>query len=242
MLPDSLADLPDSLADDDADDLDRPYRVYIVQVEDPGIIDELSADLLDAVPDSADAGVEIVALDDELSPYQGAALDESLLLWAAEMEPEFVVAQVFDFADPITGPGFAPDHPLIDDPAERSLLLDYLRGGHPVLTTTETMTDILDPQAGDVVPTSFRTDGEWIWTETVQYYLDRHGLAPDARLSEHIATQLEWGQLLPDTDKGTAIRAAHFLLHPPSAAAPAAVWFPGNHAADDAADEAADRM
>jgi hypothetical protein len=217
---------------DDPDSPDRPYRVYIVQVDDPGVIDELSAHLLGAVPDSAGAGVEIIILADEPFPYQGAALDESLLLWAPEMEPEFEVARVFDFADPVAGPGFAPDHPVIDDPVERGQLLTYLRGGHPVLTTTATMTDILDPQAGDVVPTTFRTDGEWIWTDTVQYYLDHHRLAPDARLTAHIESQLDWGQLLPDTDQETAIRAAEFLMHPPPPEAPTAVWFPGNGAAD----------
>jgi hypothetical protein len=176
--------------------------------------------------------VEIISLDAEPFPYQAAALEESLLLWAAQMEPEFEVARVFDFADPGTGLGFAPDHPVIDDLDERGKLLGYLRSGHPVLTTTATMTDIVDPQAGDVVPTSFRTDGEWIWTDTVQYYLDHHGLAPDAYLTAHIAAQRDRGQLLPDTDQETAIRAAEFLLHPPPSPTPAAVWFPGNGAAD----------
>jgi hypothetical protein len=224
----------DPAAAADPDDPDREYRVYIVQVDDPGRIHELSAHLLGVIPDSADVGVEIITLEDEPFPYQGAALDESLLVWAADMElePEFEVARVFDFADPVTGPGFAPDHPVIDDPGERDRLLTYLRGGYPVLTTTAAMTDILDPQAGDVVPTSFRTDGEWIWTDSVQYYLDRHGLAPDARLTEHIGAQFDWGQLLPDADQETAIRAAEFLMHPPAQEAETAVWFPGDEAAD----------
>ncbi len=196
------------------------------------MIQELSAGLLGVVPDPAGTGVEIITVDGELFPYQGAALEESLLLWAAEMEPEFEVARVFDFADPVTGPGFAPDHPVVDDLDERGKLLDYLRGGHPVLTTTATMNDILDPQAGDVVPTSFRTDGEWIWTDTVQYYLHHHGLAPDADLTAHIAAQRDRGQLLPDTDQETAIRAADFLLHPPPSRTATAVWFPRDGAAD----------
>jgi hypothetical protein len=215
-----------------ADDPDGPHRVYIIQVEDPAMIHELSADLLDAVPDSAGAGVEIITLGDELFPYQRAALNESLLLWAAITEPEFVVARVFDFADPVTGPGFAPDHPVIDDPAERGPLLTYLYGGHPVLTTTATLDDIVDPQSGAEVPTSFRTDGEWIWTDSVQYYLDHYGLAPDAELTAHIRAQIDCGQLLPGTDQETAIRAADFLLNPPSPEAPEAVWFPGDGAAD----------
>jgi hypothetical protein len=231
----AAAEAEDEDEDEDSAGLtddDPPHRVYIIQVEDPGMIQELSADLLDAVPDSADAGVEIITLGEEPFPYQRAALAESLLLWATVAEPEFVVARVFDFADPDTGPGFAPDHPVIDDPVERGRLLTYLRGGHPVLTTTATLDDIVDPQSGAEVPTSFRTDGEWIWTDTVQYYLDHHGLAPEARLAAHIGAQLDRGQLLPDTDRETAIRAADFLLQPPSPQAPTPVWFPGDDAAD----------
>jgi hypothetical protein len=40
----------------------------------------------------------------------GATVTESEL----ETEPEFKLAKVFDFADPVSGPGFAPDHAVID--------------------------------------------------------------------------------------------------------------------------------
>jgi hypothetical protein len=59
-----------------------PYRVYVIEVEHPGMILGISADLLRAVPDSADAGVEIIPLSDKPFPYQDEALAESLLLWA----------------------------------------------------------------------------------------------------------------------------------------------------------------
>jgi hypothetical protein len=214
------------------EDLVRPHRVYIVQVEDPGLVRGLAADLLGAVPDTAGAGIEIITLGTEPPPYQRAALAQSLLLWATVTEAEFVIARVFDFADPVTGPGFAPGHPMVDDPVERDQLLAYLRGGYPVLTTTTGMTDVLDQEAGAVVPTSFRTDGEWIWTDTVEYYLNRHGLAPDAELTAHIELELGRGHLVPGTDEQTAMRAADFLLHPPATQTRTAVWFPGNDAAD----------
>jgi hypothetical protein len=147
---------------------------------------------------------------------------------AAETAPEFELAAAFDFADPVTGPGFAPGHPVIDDIGDRERVLGYLRGGTPVLTTTAGMPDILDPAAGPVVPTSFRTDGAWIWTDTVAYYLSRHGLAPDARLAAHIDAMCARGQAVPGTDPGTAARAADFLLRPqPDEADEAEVWFPG---------------
>jgi hypothetical protein len=208
-----------------------PYRVYIIQVEDAGLIEWLVAGLLAAVPDSAQAGIEVITLGAEPPPYQRAALAGSLLLWATATEPEFEIARAFDFADPAAGPGFLPGHHVLGDSAERDRLLAYLRGGHPVLTTTARMSDVLDPAAGSVVPASFRTDGEWIWTDAVGYYLSRHGLVPDERLLAHIQARLDNGHSVPGTDLETATRAADFLLHPPPAAARSAIWFPrGSHA------------
>jgi hypothetical protein len=146
---------------------------------------------------------------------------------AGMREPEFWVARVFDFADPVTGPGFAPGHAVIGDLAERERLAVYLRGGYPVLMTTMRMNDVVDPAAGAAVPGSFRTDGEWIWTDTVEYYLSRHGLAPDAQLTAHIEARIACGQTVPDTDRDTAIRAADFMLHPPAGQARTSAWSPG---------------
>jgi hypothetical protein len=201
------------------------HRVYIVQVDDPAMIQGLAADLLDAVP-GATAGVEIITSDEEPPPYQQAALAQSRLVWASSDEPEFTVARIYDFAKPDTGPGFAPDHPVIEDAVERDQILGYLRGGYPALLTTATIGDILDPAAGSVVPTGVRTDGEWIWADTVTYYLDRYRLAPDTELTAHIRSQIAAGQTTPDTDRETAIAAANFMLHPPSEHRRTAVWFP----------------
>ncbi len=74
--------------------------------------------------------------------------DEHSSARAGEMNaaagPEFEVARVFDFADPVSGARFAPDHPVISDPAERDRLLEYLRGGATVLMSTTRMHDVLD--------------------------------------------------------------------------------------------------
>jgi hypothetical protein len=226
-------------AADHLDDPFEPYRVYIVQVDDPAMVDAIAADLLGAIPDPGSAGVEIISLGEEPPPYQKAALAESLLLWATVAGPEFAVARVFDFADPVSGPGFAPDHAIISDLAERDQLLTYLRGGHAVLTTTATMDDILDESVGAVVPTSFRTDGEWIWTDAVEYYLSQYGLVPDAELTKHIQHQVGLGHTVPDIDTDTAVEAADFLLKPPVTPDTTAVRFPDSRPADgDAADDA----
>src|SRR6202034_2854391 len=73
--------------------------------------------------------------------------------------PEFELARVFDFANLDGGPGFEPGHRVITDQAERGRLLGYLRGGAMVMTSTARMHDVLDPEQGEVVPMTFRTDG-----------------------------------------------------------------------------------
>jgi hypothetical protein len=80
---------------------DPPYRVYVIEVENPGMIPGLSADLLRAVRDPADAGVEIIPLSEEPFPYQDEALAESLRLWSRG-DPYLVVDR---FADLKNGSG-----------------------------------------------------------------------------------------------------------------------------------------
>jgi hypothetical protein len=36
---------------------------------------------------------------------------------------------------------------------------------------------------------SFRTDGRWIWTDAVAYYVREYGLAPEAKLLSHIRSR-----------------------------------------------------
>ncbi|MFC8448893.1 hypothetical protein [Kitasatospora sp. NPDC057223] len=129
---------------------------------------------------------------------------------------------MFDSVDPVTGPGFAPDHPLVEDGAELAALLAYLRAGAPVLMTPALMADVLDNSGAAGVPMNFRTDGEWIWTDTVTYYLERYALAPEAGLLAHLRARGVPGPL-PDAD--TVERAAAFILDPPEPSAP--VWQPG---------------
>ena len=81
--------------------------------------------------------------------------------------------------------------------------------------------------AGQVVPASFRTDGEWIWTDTVAYYLDQHGLAPDEELARHIDARWQAGDRDPETDYETAVQAANFLLYPPAEFARQPAWTAG---------------
>ncbi|GAA4553184.1 hypothetical protein [Amycolatopsis samaneae] len=136
---------------------------------------------------------------------------------------EFTLARVFDVVDPVTGPGFAPEHPRIEDPEELRALLAYLASGTPILVTPSLLDDVLDPDRTAVVPTNFVTDGSWIWTDTVTYYLENHGLAPDPDLLGHIRAQ---GAVAAPVAADVVGRAVGFVLEPP-AAGRSPVWSAG---------------
>lgn len=133
-----------------------------------------------------------------------------------QIVPAILVARVFDGLEPGTDePYFAPDHPIVHDAAERERLATYLRSGRPVLSTTAHEADRVDRLRGDVVPLSFRTDGAWIWTDAVTYYLEVHGLAPDPDLTAHIAASR---YLCRAVDDVTVRRALDELSGPPPGA------------------------
>lgn len=140
------------------------------------------------------------------------------------VEGGFRLAAVFDVVDPVTGPGFASDRPRLAQ-AEREALARYLNGGAAVLLTPMLMDDVLDPQRRGVVPMGFRTDGRWVWTDTVTYYLTEHGLAPEPELLAHLRAQGD--ALCPEPSPETLERAVAFVLTPPGEAAEP-VWTVGS--------------
>ncbi|MER6396563.1 hypothetical protein OG618_22740 [Kitasatospora sp. NBC_01246] len=133
---------------------------------------------------------------------------------------EFRLAAVFDMVDPVTGPGFS-DRAVVEDATERAALAGYLRAGAEVLMTPMLMDDIFDTSRQGAVPLNYRTDGEWIWTDTVTYYLEEYDIAPEPGLLAHLR---ERGDARPQPDAATLERAADFVLHPPQPAEPA--WRP----------------
>ncbi|MET8546688.1 hypothetical protein ABZW03_39650 [Kitasatospora sp. NPDC004799] len=128
----------------------------------------------------------------------------------------FRLAAVFDVVDPVTGPGFAPDRPRLAAGAEREAVARYLRAGAPVLLTPMLMDDVVDPGRRGVVPMGFRTDGRWIWTDTVTYYLDEYGLAPEPDLLAHVREQGDGPWEEPSAE--VLEQAVDFVLAPPEAA------------------------
>lgn len=80
------------------------------------------------------------------------------------------------------------------------------------------MDDVVDRERGAIVPTNFRTDGAWVWTDTVTYYLEQHHLAPDPDLLEHIRV----ADGPPARADSVALGRALEALTPPADARP--VW------------------
>jgi hypothetical protein len=118
------------------------------------------------------------------------------------------IGGVFDGVDPTSRrPIVAPDH-LRLDPAERDRVVGYLRSGVGVMITTALDTDQLDPSRGEVVPVSFRTDGVWVWSDEVAYYVETYGLAPEPELYRHIVAH---GYRSPAPDAAAVTRAHQAL-------------------------------
>ena len=151
---------------------------------------EITAEMQQAIGAAGETSpcVEVFAEGADLTPYHEAALAAAALVWSAAALPEIQLARAFDGADPDTGPFFAADHPRVDI-VERQRLLDYLRAGEVVLAGSGFMDDVIDPAGVAEVPVSFRSDGRWIWTDAVSYYLDRHSLAPDPALRAHVLAE-----------------------------------------------------
>jgi hypothetical protein len=196
----------------------QPRRVFIVATmpglsgdELPGLTARLQEELI-ALGES-DPQVEVCPNNEPIPGYQSAACAHSALLWAREEPRPIRIARVFDGVDPVTGPMFDPDHPLIEDPVEVDRLAGYLEAALPVLTTSSLMADILDPERPHVVPLTFRTDGEWIWTDTVSYYLRNHSLAPDKELLAHIQATGS-GTQFPMISEVALHRVMSFLQRP----------------------------
>ncbi|WP_432842772.1 hypothetical protein [Dactylosporangium sp. CA-092794] len=167
----------------------EPVRLVVLSLDEgardlPG----LAVRLRRALAGAGDPGAQVEAcragLDAPL--YQTLARSCGALLWAARPAVPVRVARAFDGADAVLGPWFAPDRPVVRDERERRRLLDALDSAEFVARSGSRMTDVLDPDRGDVVPLHLRTDGAWVWSEATAYYLAEHGLAPDPGLARHL--------------------------------------------------------
>ncbi|GLY00690.1 hypothetical protein [Actinoplanes sp. NBRC 101535] len=150
----------------------------------PGATDWLQGELARA--GLAEPQVEVWAPGIALPDYQRLALDHATLLWAAEPEHPVTVARVFDGWDPVQGGRFDADHPVLSAGDELARVLRYLEQGRVLVSTPAREPDVFDPDAGGLIPMTFRTDGRWIWTDAVMHYLSMYALSPDPELLDHI--------------------------------------------------------
>ncbi|CAM3649703.1 hypothetical protein KIPE111705_18815 [Kibdelosporangium persicum] len=82
------------------------------------------------------------------------------------------------------------DRPYAYRPAiassERDAILSFLESGRVVLSSRGYSPDLLHPERESLVPMAFLTDGKWVWSAAVAYYLRQHGIAPAPDFVEHI--------------------------------------------------------
>lgn len=65
-------------------------------------------------------------------------------------------------------------------------IVGYLKAAPTVLLGRGLDKDAWSPAAEPAVPRSFSTDGTWIWSGGVTYYLQKYGMPPEPDLLAHI--------------------------------------------------------
>ena len=117
-------------------------------------------------------------------------------------------ARLFDGVDDSGQPFFRADHPLIEDASQRHQIVGFLRGGTIIFGTNGRDLDRLEPSKGRVVPLTYHTDGEWIWSGGLSYYVDAYGIAPQADFLDHMR-QRSYVADVPDAN--TSVEALNEL-------------------------------
>lgn len=126
----------------------------------------------------------------EASPRRAAAAAAAEAVaaeWGDEQLTDFRIAEVFDATAPDGTAVMGAAHERIADTAERERLLAYLRGAPIAIFVPNRDTDRVQPERGRAVPMSFRTDGTWVWSDELAYYLEQYAYAPEPALLRHIA-------------------------------------------------------
>ncbi|WP_233526064.1 TNT domain-containing protein [Actinomadura spongiicola] len=127
-------------------------------------------------------------------------------------------ARIFDHAGPDGARPAVSRPPVPPDEVER--VTEYLRKCPIVMAARSHAPDRLDPSRGAVVPLTFHTDGTWVWSGAVPYYLSEHGVPPEADLVAHIRAG---GFQVPTVDDET-MSAANAVVtgrEPPERVVPA---------------------
>ena len=96
------------------------------------------------------------------------------------------LARVFDGRTPQNRPVLGPDRPPLIDAAERRQVVAFLDGGVVLLGGGPLVADALDSEHAPVVPVGYATDGTWIWSASLRYYVAEHAISPEPELLAHI--------------------------------------------------------
>lgn len=171
-------------------------RVYLVQAApraDLGAVTDAAQRALSEV--EASPRVEVFADDAALPRYHQDALLAADLLWWRSAPPEVRVARTFDGSGR-AGPWFVPQRELVVDPDEQLRLLEFLRGGELVLIARNRLPDVIAGKP-DVVPGDLYSDGVWVWSAAMAYYLRRYQLALDQELVVHSIGKAPGARLTP---------------------------------------------
>lgn len=95
---------------------------------------------------------------------------------------------VFDASSPI--PAIDPTLGRLD--SVTSTQVDaYLRAGVPLMTTTQKVLDVVTGSPARIVPISIHTDGEFVWSMAVAYYVATHQISPGEDFLAHCASN-DW--------------------------------------------------
>jgi serine/threonine protein kinase len=127
------------------------------------------------------------------------------LLTALAPPGRLLLARVFDFHAPDGGPAFGKAHQRIVSAEERTALLECLRDGR-VFMLLQHEPDRVEPDRGRVVPAHFRTDGTWVWSDQIAYYLQHYGYAPDPELRRYFETRPAPRPDVTPPSRGEAVR------------------------------------
>jgi hypothetical protein len=125
-----------------------------------------------------------------------ALAHEDALARARESRPEGApvrLARLYDGEGPTGRPWFSPLRARIPEPLRRERLAAYLERGRVVVRANDSAPDPLDSRYS--LPLNFRTDGIWVWPESLAHYVLTRGVGPELALLCHIE---ERGYLAPE--------------------------------------------
>jgi hypothetical protein len=154
------------------------------------------------------SGPEAAALNDRLSVAAHAERIER----ARESPPAadtLRLARLYDGESPAGTPWFSPYRLRIPEPVRRERLTAYLLGGRLVVRVGGHSPDPMDPDQGAPISLNYRTDGVWIWPESLAHYLRVRGVAPELEFLCHIE---ERGYRHPDDVPANLVPVAGSVL------------------------------